>query len=48
MSDAKVDKIKDAAAKILPCAFKTGAQVAQARQNVLFISTGSKQMDAML
>lgn len=48
MSDAKVEKLKDAAAKVLPSAFRTGAEVQNHRQSVIMISVGSKQVDAML
>ncbi|KAH8916122.1 Rad51-domain-containing protein [Atractiella rhizophila] len=50
LSEIKVDKIKDAASKILPTAFSfsTGVEVATRREKVVMITTGSKQLDAML
>ncbi|CAE6455343.1 unnamed protein product, partial [Rhizoctonia solani] len=48
MSEAKVDKIKEAAQKILGSSFQTGAQVSEKRKRVLQISSGSKSVDGML
>ncbi|KAI8335330.1 meiotic recombinase Dmc1 [Chlamydoabsidia padenii] len=48
LSDVKVDKIKDAAAKLQVCGFLTGVEVAQKRENVMKISTGSQQFDNLL
>ncbi|CAE6535465.1 unnamed protein product [Rhizoctonia solani] len=48
MSEAKVEKIKEAAQKILGSSFQTGVQVADKRKRVLQISTGSKSVDGML
>ncbi|KAB5590609.1 Meiotic recombination protein DMC1 [Ceratobasidium theobromae] len=48
MSEAKVDKIKEAAQKILGSSFQTGIQVSEKRKRVLQISSGSKSVDAML
>ncbi|OCF45599.1 meiotic recombinase Dmc1 [Kwoniella heveanensis CBS 569] len=48
LSEAKVEKLKETCAKILPPPFQTGTEIAGRRQNVQFISTGSKSVDAML
>ncbi|CUA76539.1 Meiotic recombination protein dmc1 [Schizosaccharomyces pombe 972h-] [Rhizoctonia solani] len=48
MSEAKVEKIKEAAQKILGSSFQTGMQVSEKRKRVLQISSGSKSVDAML
>ncbi|TFK56690.1 hypothetical protein OE88DRAFT_47853 [Heliocybe sulcata] len=48
MSEAKVEKIKEAAHKILGSSFATGLDVQDKRKRVLAISTGSKSVDAIL
>ncbi|KAJ7581324.1 Rad51-domain-containing protein [Mycena floridula] len=48
MSEAKVEKIKEAAHKILGSSFSTGVEVQDKRKRVLTISTGSKSVDAIL
>ncbi|KAL5639416.1 hypothetical protein ACGC1H_006805 [Rhizoctonia solani] len=48
MSEAKVEKIKEAAQKILGSSFQTGVQVSEKRKRVLQISCGSKSVDGML
>ncbi|RSH81258.1 Meiotic recombination protein dmc1 [Apiotrichum porosum] len=48
LSEAKVEKIKEVAAKMLPPVFASGAEISDRRQTVLMISTGSKAVDAML
>ncbi|KAF6766623.1 Rad51-domain-containing protein, partial [Ephemerocybe angulata] len=48
MSEAKVEKIKEAAQKISGSAFSTGVEVADKRKKVISISTGSKIVDGML
>ncbi|KAF5368646.1 hypothetical protein D9758_002304 [Tetrapyrgos nigripes] len=48
MSEAKVEKIKEAAHKILGSSFSTGIEVQDKRKRVLVISTGSKTVDAIL
>ncbi|CCO34407.1 Meiotic recombination protein dmc1 [Rhizoctonia solani AG-1 IB] len=48
MSEAKVEKIKEAAQKILGSSFQTGVQVSDKRKRVLQISSGSKSVDGML
>ncbi|KAI9479562.1 meiotic recombinase Dmc1 [Zychaea mexicana] len=48
LSETKVDKIKDAAAKAQGCGFMTGTELSQHRQKVVKISTGSKQFDSLL
>ncbi|PMD23732.1 DMC1 protein [Hyaloscypha hepaticicola] len=49
LSDTKVEKIKEAAKKLLPTAgFITAAELAQIRKRCIRISTGSKQLDAAL
>ncbi|KAH8998090.1 Rad51-domain-containing protein, partial [Lactarius akahatsu] len=48
MSEAKVEKIKEAAHKITGSSFATGLELQEKRKRVLAISTGSKSVDAML
>ncbi|KAL7285422.1 hypothetical protein ACG7TL_000518 [Trametes sanguinea] len=48
MSEAKVEKIKEAANKILGSSFATGLEVQEKRKRVLTISTGSKAVDMAL
>ncbi|KAG9114063.1 Meiotic recombination protein dmc1 [Ceratobasidium sp. 392] len=48
MSEAKVEKIKEASQKILGSSFQTGVQVSDKRKRVLQISSGSKSVDGML
>ncbi|KAF8514843.1 Rad51-domain-containing protein [Hysterangium stoloniferum] len=48
LSEAKVEKIKEAVGKILGSSFSTGLEVQDKRQAVQFISTGSKSVDAIL
>ncbi|KAF7793437.1 hypothetical protein EIP86_004549 [Pleurotus ostreatoroseus] len=48
MSEAKVEKIKEAAHKILGSSFATGLEVQEKRKKVLIISTGSKNVDTIL
>ncbi|TBU63803.1 hypothetical protein BD310DRAFT_525275 [Dichomitus squalens] len=48
MSEAKVEKIKEAAHKILGSSFATGIEVQEKRKRVLLISTGSKAVDTAL
>ncbi|KAG2178816.1 hypothetical protein INT43_001662 [Umbelopsis isabellina] len=48
LSEAKVDKIKEAAGKIVNCSFVTAMDISFARQKVITISTGSKQLDSLL
>ncbi|KAG1757123.1 Rad51-domain-containing protein [Suillus lakei] len=48
MSEAKVEKIKEAAQKITGSSFATGIEVQDRRKRVLIISTGSKSVDTIL
>ncbi|KAJ3573054.1 hypothetical protein NP233_g2688 [Leucocoprinus birnbaumii] len=48
MSEAKVEKIKEAAHKILGSSFATGVEIQERRRRVHMISTGSKSVDAIL
>lgn len=48
MSEAKVEKIKEAAHKIIGSSFATGLELQEKRKRVLAISTGSKAVDVML
>ncbi|KAH9486535.1 Meiotic recombination protein dmc1 [Psilocybe cubensis] len=48
MSEAKVEKIKEAAHKILGSSFATGVEVQEKRKRVNIISTGSKLVDGIL
>ncbi|KAL1748984.1 Rad51-domain-containing protein [Schizophyllum fasciatum] len=48
MSEAKVEKIKEAAHKILGSSFATGVEIQDKRKRVNTISTGSKAVDGIL
>ncbi|KDN36294.1 Rad51-domain-containing protein [Tilletiaria anomala UBC 951] len=47
-SEVKVEKIKEAASKIVVAGFLTGTEISRVREKVLPISTGSKSLDAIL
>ncbi|KAJ9077550.1 Meiotic recombination protein dmc1, partial [Entomophthora muscae] len=48
LSDMKVEKIKDAASKILDCTFMSALKYNEKRKMVVKITTGSKEFDALL
>ena len=48
LSEAKVEKLKEAAAKMLPPTFATAAEIGLRRECCVMIATGSKTVDAML
>nr|XP_031858272.1 meiotic recombinase Dmc1 [Kwoniella shandongensis]KAA5525344.1 meiotic recombinase Dmc1 [Kwoniella shandongensis] len=48
LAESKVEKLKEICTKILPPAFLSGTEIAERRQNVVYITTGSKSVDAML
>jgi meiotic recombination protein DMC1 len=48
MSEAKVDKIKEAAAKLIDCGFVSALELSVKRQAVFQISTGSQEFDRLL
>lgn len=48
LSEAKVDKIKDAASRLLKSDFITGLEVSEKRKHVVKISTGSKELDKLI
>ncbi|CED84399.1 family atpase dmc1 [Phaffia rhodozyma] len=48
LSEAKVEKLKDVALKLLPSAIMTATEVSTRRESAVMISTGSKAVDAML
>ncbi|CAG8512635.1 5456_t:CDS:10 [Ambispora leptoticha] len=48
LSEAKVDKVKESASKLQTSSFITGTEFSFIRSKVLWISTGSKQLDALL
>ncbi|BGP25584.1 meiotic recombination protein DMC1 [Rhodotorula toruloides] len=48
LSEIKVDKIKVAANTLCPQTFLTGAECALRREKVVFVSTGSASLDALL
>ncbi|KZV74888.1 hypothetical protein PENSPDRAFT_154551 [Peniophora sp. CONT] len=48
LSEAKVEKIKEAALKIQGSSFATGLEMQDKRKRVLCISTGSKAVDGIL
>ncbi|KAI3640558.1 hypothetical protein MIR68_001436 [Amoeboaphelidium protococcarum] len=48
LSEAKVDKIREAASKMTDCGFMTAMECAVRRQSVLRITTGSAEFDKLL
>ncbi|KAI0068167.1 Rad51-domain-containing protein [Artomyces pyxidatus] len=48
MSEAKVEKIKEAAHKVMGSSFATGLEMQDKRKKVLVVSTGSKSVDGIL
>ncbi|KAJ3038599.1 Meiotic recombination protein dmc1 [Rhizophlyctis rosea] len=48
LSEAKIEKIKESANKLLPSGFITGMELDAKRKNVVRISTGSKEFDKLL
>ncbi|TEB39377.1 hypothetical protein FA13DRAFT_1751484 [Coprinellus micaceus] len=48
MSEAKVEKIKEAAQKIAGSSFATGVEIQDKRKKVIAVSTGSKMVDGIL
>ena len=48
LSELKIEKIKEAADKLIPSGFITGSEIAQKRKAVLRISTGSKEFDKLI
>lgn len=48
LSEIKIDKMKDAANKLLPNTFMTGTQLDAKRQTVVKISTGSFEFDKLI
>ncbi|KAF8932021.1 Meiotic recombination protein dmc1 [Dissophora ornata] len=47
-SEAKIDKLKDAASKLQSASFITGLEYSVQRKKVMTISTGSKQLDELI
>jgi len=48
LGDAKVQKMKEAAAKLVPMGFTTAAEYHKQRQEIIQIHTGSKELDKLL
>ncbi|KAJ7541095.1 hypothetical protein O6H91_10G045700 [Diphasiastrum complanatum] len=48
ISEAKVDKITEAATKIVPMGFTSAAQMHEQRQEIIQITSGSKDLDKIL
>lgn len=48
LSDAKIEKIKEAAGKLVHDGFVTGMELDSKRKNIFKISTGSKEFDKLL
>jgi len=48
ISEAKCDKILEAAGKLVPMGFVSATQINKQRQNIVRISTGSKELDKLL
>lgn len=47
-SEMKIEKIKEAAEKLIPSSFFTGKEIEHMRKTILRISTGSTQLDQLL
>lgn len=48
ISEAKADKVCEAAAKLIDLGFTTAKEFAKARENVIHVSTGSKELNTLL
>ncbi|CAI7731369.1 unnamed protein product [Closterium sp. NIES-54] len=48
ISEAKVDRLNEAASKLVPMGFQSATHVHQMRSNVIHLTTGSKELDAIL
>jgi meiotic recombination protein DMC1 len=48
LSEAKVEKLKEAATKMLPPTFATATEIGIRREACVMITTGSRNVDAML
>mmetsp|Transcript_7890 Transcript_7890/g.19204 ORF Transcript_7890/g.19204 Transcript_7890/m.19204 type:complete len:341 (-) Transcript_7890:215-1237(-) len=48
LGDAKVTKIKDSASKLVPMGFTTASEYHKQRQELIYIHTGSKELDKLL
>jgi DNA repair protein RAD51 len=48
ISEAKADKIIEAAAKIVPMGFTTATELSNKRANIIKLTTGSKELDKLL
>ncbi|XP_065919673.1 DNA repair protein RAD51 homolog A-like [Dysidea avara] len=48
ISEAKADKIQDAAAKLVPMGFTTATEFHQRRSEIIQVTTGSKELDKLL
>jgi DNA repair protein RAD51 len=48
LSDAKVEKLQEAAFKLVPMGFTTASVVAEQRAEMIQITTGCKELDAIL
>lgn len=48
ISEAKADKIQDAASKLVPMGFTTATEFHQRRSEIIQITTGSKELDKLL
>ena len=48
ISEAKIEKIKEAADKLVPGGFVLATEIAERRKHVLKISTGSKEFDKLI
>jgi len=48
ISEAKADKVQDAAAKLVPMGFTTATEFHQRRSEIIQVTTGSKELDKLL
>ena len=48
LSETKIDKMKEAANKLLPCTFITGTELESKRKAVVRISTGSQEFNKLI
>ena len=48
LTEAKVDKILEAAQKLVPMEFCTAAEYLEKRKNIIYMTTGSSELDKLL
>jgi len=48
LSEAKIDKILEASQKLVELSFQTAGAYLEKRKEVIYLTTGSKQLDSLL